>query len=147
MKPTSWKGEERIDLVVQRKSGANEPWVFATELKWWRQSDGANAANRRMALVVDLLRAACARGFFGVEEEAYVVLISTEASWKKTTTTTGSDSVVCTKLNATGTQSWSLKAIRTAPSLKGAVAQLRSSIEIPSSFHTTLVQHQSALPR
>lgn len=144
VKPASWKGEERIDLVVRRKSGANEPWVLATELKWWRQSDGANSANRRKALLVDLLRAACARGFLGIEEEAYVVLISTETSWKKTTTTTGSDSDVCAKLNAAGTQSWSLDKLRGASALKGAVAQLRGSIQLPSSFHTTLVQHQAA---
>lgn len=128
VKPASWKGEERIDLVVRRKSGASEPWVVATELKWWRQSDGANSANRRKALLVDLLRAACAKGFLGVEEEAYVVLISTETSWKKTTVTTGSDGDVCAKLNATGKCShrpgWSpLPPKHRGPGYRGDVAE------------------------
>lgn len=149
LKPPAWTGEERIDLVVRRKSAAKdakEVWVLAAELKWWRKCDGANAGNRRKALVVDLLRAACARGFLAVEEAAYVVLISTDDSWKASATVSSksTDEDVCAKLNASGKQSWSLRALKNAAAMKGAVGQLRKSIQIPSSFETTLVQHKDA---
>jgi hypothetical protein len=141
-RPPEWTGDERMDLVVSRLSRGEEVWVNAAELKWWRAADARNRANRRKELVTDLLRAANVHGFIGVEESAYVVLVSTKSSWDSTTNVAAGagDAEVGAKLRETGSVGWPLRALDTAPAIRGAAVALRHSMQLPSSFRTELVR-------
>src|SRR5262245_20972023 len=79
--PNTWNGAA-VDVVVARKVGHRIRWVAGVELKWWRQSDGANAGNRRRELVRDFLRAASLCPL--VDDVSFVTLLSTEDSWSRT---------------------------------------------------------------
>ncbi len=135
--PSGWS-DAAVDLTIIRPSDADSPKVVgAVELKWWRQEDSGNASNRRCELVKDFIRAAA--NYKNVEDFSFVALLSTEVSWKTTTSTNGSDKDAMTLLTASGTQKWNLKALSECASVKSSVRSLGHRVPVPSAFHTKLL--------
>jgi hypothetical protein len=77
--PVGWT-DSAVDLMLYRTGNHDaQHLVGGAELKWWRHTDKSNASNRRRDLVRDFLRAAAL--YPGVEDFAFVALLSTEVSW------------------------------------------------------------------
>lgn len=135
--PAGWV-DSAVDLVIYRSGHQNTlKEVGGIELKWWRQTDKENASNRRRDLVKDFMRAASL--YPDVDDFTFVALLSTEVSWKSTTTTKGSDAVAMALLTATSSQIWNLNKLAASPAVKGAVRYLDGKVPIPNIFHSKLL--------
>lgn len=135
--PPSWK-DAPVDVVLYRVGNQSTPHLLGgVELKWWRKTDAANAANRRRDLLRDLVRAASLYSM--VEAFAFVALLSTSVSWNATANTTGKDRSAMALLSAAGSQRWSLRALSASRGLATAIRSLRGSVPIPSTFYTELL--------
>ncbi|MEQ1861996.1 MAG: hypothetical protein ABMA13_18920 [Chthoniobacteraceae bacterium] len=135
--PAGWT-DAAVDLVIFRHGNQNNTKeVGGIELKWWRQTDPGNAANRRRDLIRDFIRAAALYSL--VEDFAFVSLLSTAGSWSATATTSGSDRAAMTKLGAAGSQTWNIPNMISSSAIKGAVKSLSGKVPITNIFHTELL--------
>jgi len=135
--PKGWRNTP-VDLLIKRRNGQGRVvLVGGVELKWWRQDDARNSANRRRDLLRDMVRAAAL--YAQAEEFAFVALLTTTASWTSTTVTKGSDKGAMTLLAASGVQQWNLGKMRSSKSLMRAIASLRAQVPICNVFHTELL--------
>jgi hypothetical protein len=134
--PNGWTGAE-VDVVVARKVGTGVRWVVGVELKWWRQSDPANAGNRRRELVRDFIRAASLYPL--VESSSFVALLSTPDSWNRTTDTQGRDAMAMALIKGQGQQAWDVRALGTAPAVRGAAQGLSGAVPVPKHFRSELL--------
>ena len=134
--PAGWK-DTPIDVVVAKKSKGAERWLVGVELKWWRQDDGSNAGNRRSALIRDFLR--CAALYQDVEDGAFIAMVSTNGSWVRTTSTSGSDARLGAALTRRGESKWDVATLSSCAGMKAAVNSLREkSVPIVSAFSSRL---------
>lgn len=134
--PNGWHGAD-IDVVVARRVGANLRWVAGVELKWWRQSDGANAGNRRRELVRDFLRAASLYPL--VDDASLVALLSTEDSWSRTAHSKGNDVSALALIKGQGVQQWNVQNLAACPAVRGAAQALSGHAPVPSLFRSELL--------
>lgn len=135
--PPQWT-DAAVDIIVSRKGNNNAViWIAGAELKWWRRTDGANAANRRRDLLKDFLRAAAL--YTLVEDSSMVALLSTAGSWSATATTTGSDATVMGMLSKQTTQKWNMGTLNGSAALKGALKALNGKVPVCNIFHTLLM--------
>jgi len=139
--PEEWT-DSAVDLVISRHGNQGSiAKVGGIELKWWRQTDPGNAANRRRDLIKDFIRAASL--YTLVEEFSFVALLSTAGSWTSTASTKASDNPAMTKLAASGSQNWNLQNMIGCSAVKGAVRALNGRVPMPNIFHTELLSDQS----
>lgn len=124
-------------MVIARRAGAGVRWVVGVELKWWRQSDAANAGNRRRELVRDFIRAASLYRL--VESSSFVGLLSTTDSWNRTTNTGGRDAPAMALIRGVGQQAWNVHALRPAPAVRGAAHGLNGAVPVPKHFRSELL--------
>jgi hypothetical protein len=129
--PDEWNGRA-IDIVVKRVVNNADKLVYSAEVKWWRDATTANAANRRRDLVGDLIRAATI--YPDVEDDALVILLSTEASYRSTAR--GVLHEILHSGQPTG--QWNLRNLKNRAAIRGAVQALRNDVKIPNVFHTEL---------
>ena len=134
--PQGWD-DAAVDLLISRE-GNNDPHPIAgVELKWWRQLDAGNAANRRRDLVKDFVRAAAL--YTLVEDVSFVALLSTRGSWEATANTNGSDAEAMQKLSSSGVQKWNVSNLSDCASVRGSVNYLQNRVPICNIFHTELL--------
>lgn len=135
--PAGWS-DSAVDLTIYRRGNNEESkTVGAVELKWWRQTDSANASNRRRDLTKDFIRAAS--NYKNVESFSFVALLSTEVSCSATTSTTAGDKDVMALVTGPGTQKWNLGQLADSPGIRSAVQALGFRLPIPTAFHTKLL--------
>lgn len=135
--PAQWT-DSAVDLVIYRTGNAGVQHALGgVELKWWRHEDRSNASNRRRDLVRDFIRAAAL--YPGVEDFAFVALLSTEVSWSSTTSTTAADAEAMQLLTSTGTGKWNINTLRGSPAVRGAVRSLQGKVPVPNIFHSKLL--------
>jgi len=133
--PTGWH-DAPVDLMISKKTHGLT-LVGAAELKWWRQLDAGNAANRRRDLVRDFIRAAAL--YPQVSDFSFVALLSTSGSWSATADTNGTDREAMQKLSAEGSQRWKLSSLIGSSAVKRAVQSLDERVPICNIFHTELL--------
>lgn len=139
--PQNWT-DSAVDLVVYRSGNNSDPMVGAVELKWWRRTDKANAANRRRDLIKDFIRAAALHQT--VEEFAFVALLSTTGSWSNTTSTSHTDKDAMKLLSAEGVQKWNLEKLKAGSAICAALKSLDGRVQpISKIFHTELLSHRA----
>ena len=134
--PVSWSGGT-VDVVVARMLPTQIRWVAGIELKWWRRADPGNAGNRRRDLVKDFIRAASL--YPDLEGPAFVALLSTQASWRRTTGTNGNDTLPMTLVRRSGRQDWILPNLANCPAVRGSLRALNGSVPVPNRFRSELI--------
>jgi len=140
--PANWLSGRAIDLAFHRIVENAYRLVWTAEVKWWRDSGAANAANRRRDLVADFIRAASV--YPDVESGAFVTLLATEDLWASTlpsgrTAAKPLRDCLFVGQSATTYGQWTMKDMATNVSaVKIAIWKLNGDIQIPNIFHTEL---------
>jgi hypothetical protein len=137
VQPEGWQDSD-VDLLIFRKGNVGVIHTLAgVELKWWRQEDAGNAANRRKDLIRDFFRAAALYSI--VEEIAFVALVSTAFSWTATANTRGSDEVAMGMLGERGSHVWNTDIMVASNSVRSAMRELVGKVPVSNIFHTKLI--------